>query len=203
MNDILKNFLYYAVMLTIMADKNKNLDGHIKPFGFLKQQAQSIMPGEHVYVKPDGTKVTEKEDEFGKSVIEVCTDGTVIGHFYDKKEIIRQDYIRKLNVELVHHFDYLGIMTDELMNVYDENNKLAKQTEKVYEYYDSGVKSFEEILESPSDIKTTIKYNQKGERIEKIVQRGTVKTWYDINDKPVKRQIDRGAGGIITEDLTK
>lgn len=31
---------------------------------------------------------------------------------------------------------------------------------------------------------------------------GSCKTWFDINDKPIKRQIDRGSGGIITEDLT-
>lgn len=197
----LKKTHFYAVVITIMAEKNKSLDGHIKPFGFLKQQAQNVTPGPNVYVKADGTKVTEKDDEYGKSVIEVCTDGTVIGHFYDTKGVLRQDYIRKLNVELVHHFDELGIMTDELMNVYDENNKLAKQTEKAYEYYDNGIKSLEEILESPSDIKTTNKYNQKGERTEKIVQRGTVKTWYNADDKPVKREIDRGAGGIITENL--
>ena len=32
-------------------------------------------------------------------------------------------------------------------------------------------------------------------------QRGSVKIWYDDKGKPVKREIDRGSGGIITEDL--
>ena len=42
-------------------------------------------------------------------------------------------------------------------------------------------------------------YNPK--EIEKIEERGTVKTWFDENDKPIKREIDRGSGGIITQDL--
>ncbi len=189
-----------------MADFEKNIEVHMKPFGFLGKGAKAsanAQPAKKTYVKADGTKVTEEENEFGTSVIEVCKDGTVIAHFYDKQEVLRQDYIRRLNVELVHHYDETALMTDELMNVYDENNELAKQTEKVYEYYDNRVKSLEEILESPNEVKTTIKYNENGERIEKFVQRGTMKTWYDINDVPIKREIDRGSGGIITEDLRK
>ena len=46
-----------------------------------------------------------------------------------------------------------------------------------------------------------MQYEESGKRIEKIVERGAVKTWYDENDKPIKREIDRGSGGIITEDL--
>lgn len=178
--------------------------GHIKPFGFLKGQLktpESFAVPEKTYVKEDGTKVTERQEEYGTSVTELCVDGTLIARFYDRNEVLRQDYIRKLNIELVHHFDEFGVMTDELTNVYDEHNILAKQTEKAYEYHDNGKKAVEEILESPSDIKTTIKYNINGEFTEKVVQRGTMKTWYDINDKPFKREIDRGSGGIIKEDL--
>lgn len=134
--------------------------------------------------------------------MKLVPNGTVIARFYDIKEVLRQDYIRRFKVELVHHYDELGVMTDELMNVYDNDLKMVKQTEKVYEYYDNGQKSLEEILDSPDDIKTIIKYNEKGEQIEKTVQRGTMKTWYDLNDKPIKREINRGSGGVITEDLT-
>ena len=188
-----------------MTDKDKNIGGHMKPFGFLKRnmaENRNILPPENTYFKADGTKVTEKKDENGTSVIETCPDGTVIARFYYIKEVLRQDYIRRFKVELVHHYDELGVMTDELMNVYDNDLKMVKQTEKVYEYYDNGQKSLEEILDSPDDIKTTIKYNEKGEQIEKTVQRGTMKTWYDLNDKPIKREINRGSGGVITEDLT-
>ena len=47
-----------------------------------------------------------------------------------------------------------------------------------------------------------MQYDENEKRIEKIVERGTVKTYYDENDKPIKREIDRGSGGIITEDLS-
>lgn len=188
-------------------ETNKN-NMHMKPFGFLQKTMKStknsnVDLNKKTYVKPDGTKVTEEKGNDSTSVIEVCPDGVVIARFYDKNDTLRQDYIRRLNVELVHHYDEYGIMTDELTNLYDEHNVLAKQIEKVYEYYDNGKKSLVEMLESPSDVKTTIKYNEKEEQIEKYIQRGTMTTWYDINDKPIKRQIDRGSGGVITEDLTK
>lgn len=189
-------------------NESKKNEMHMKPFGFLQKtmkssQNPSVDLNKKTYVKADGTKVTEEKQEYGTSVTEVCTDGTVIARFYDNREVLRQDYIRQLNVELVHHYDEYGMMTDELTNIYDENNVLAKQIEKAYEYFDNGKKSLIETLESPSDIKTTIKFNEKEEQIEKFIQRGTMTTWYDVNDKPIKRQIDRGSGGIITEDLTK
>ena len=178
-----------------------------KPFGFLQQTIkgkspqQNLAPAKKTYVKPDGTKVTEEKSEFGTSVIEVCPDCTVIGNFYDTRDVLRHDYIRRANIELVHHYDEFRVKTDELTNVYDKDNKMIRQIEKVYEYHDNGKISQEETLESPEEIKTTIRYNENGEQIEKFVQRGTMTTWYDINEKPIKRQIDRGSGGIITEDL--
>ncbi len=192
-----------------MADnESKKNETHMKPFGFLQQtmksaQNSNVDLSKKTYIKPDGTKVTEEKKGDWTSVIEVCPDGVVIGRFYDKNSTLRQDYIRRLNVELVHHYDETGVMTDELTNLYDEHNVLAKQIEKVYEYFDNGKKSLVEILESPSDVKTTIKYNENEEQVEKYIQRGTMTTWYDKDDRPIKRQIDRGSGGVITEDLTK
>ena len=48
-----------------------------------------------------------------------------------------------------------------------------------------------------------MQFDETGKRTEKIVERGTVKTYYDENDKPIKREIDRGSGGIITENLSE
>ena len=47
------------------------------------------------------------------------------------------------------------------------------------------------------------KFDENGTLAEMYEQRGSVKTWFDKDGKPIKREIDRGSGGIITEDLTK
>ena len=87
-------------------------------------------------------------------------------------------------------------------SVYDENNVLAKKNEYDIEYHDNGKKKLEVVTTFPGNITTYMQYDENEKRIEKIVERGTVKTYYDENDKPIKREIDRGSGGIITEDLS-
>ena len=54
----------------------------------------------------------------------------------------------------------------------------------------------------PGDIKTEIFFDTTGKKTKKIETRGAIKTLFDENDKPIKRQIDRGSGGIIEEDLS-
>ncbi len=154
------------------------------------------------YVKPDGTKVFEKKEKLGHSVYEVSTDGTVIMRGYNSGNVMICDYVRSKNLEIGHQYDNTGKMFYEYNNLYDENNNLAKKYEKNYTYHDNGKKSSETTNVIPGDVKTVIKYDINEERIEKTEQRGAVKTWFDINDKPIKREINRGSGGIITEDLT-
>ena len=154
------------------------------------------------YVKPDGTKVFEKKEELGHSVYEVSPDGTVIMRGYNSGGVMICDYVRSRNLEIGHQYDNSGKMFYEYNNLYDENNNLAKKYEKNYTYHDNGKKSSETTNVIPGDVKTVIKYDINEERIEKTEQRGAVKTWFDINDKPIKRQIDRCSRGIITEDLT-
>ena len=57
------------------------------------------------YIKPDGTEVIEKEDEFGKSVYEKCPDGALIFRSYTKKGKLFLDYARNLNFEIGHRYD--------------------------------------------------------------------------------------------------
>lgn len=154
------------------------------------------------YIKPDGTKVIERQEELGHSVYEISPDGTVIMRGYNNHDIMICDYVRSRNLEIGHQYDNTGKMFYEYNNLYDEHNELAKKIERNYTYHDNGKKSSETTNLSPSNIKTIIKYDINENRIEKTEQRGAVKTWFDTNDKPIKREIDRGSGGIITEDLT-
>ena len=154
------------------------------------------------YIKPDGTQVIEQETEQGLTVCEKCPDGTLFFRCYDKKNHLIMDYARDRNIEICHHYDEYGKMIYKNDSVYDEHNILARKDEHDYDYYDNGVKKSEIVTSFPGDITTYMLFDESGKRIEKIVERGTVKTWYDENDKPIKREIDRGSGGIITEDLT-
>ena len=153
------------------------------------------------YIKPDGTQVIEQQTEFGLSVYEKCPDGALIFRSYNKQNRPIMDYARDRNFEVCHHYDEFGKIIYKNDSVYDEHNVLATKDEYDYDYYDNGAKKSEIITSFPGNITTYMQYDENGKRIEKIVERGTVKTWYDENDKPLKREIDRGSGGIITEDL--
>lgn len=173
---------------------------HIKPFGMLKKTPQKD-PMAPKYIKPDGTQVIEQDTEYGKVVYEKCPDCTLISRSYDKSDNKILDYIRKRNLEIGHKYDEYGVMIYEFNALYDEHNKLAKKTEIEYEYHSNGVKSREISVVTPGEIKTETKYDENGLFVEKIEHRGSVKTFYDKNNKPFKREIDRGSGGIITEEF--
>ena len=178
----------------------ENFKNHIKPFGFLSKKIEKD-PMTPSYIKPDGTKVIEQESSTGKVVYEMSPDCTLICRSYDKQGRLFLDYIRRRNLEIGHTFDEYGKKIYEFNSLYDEHNVLAKKTEIEFQYYDEGNVSVEIVVFKPGDIKTETHYDKQGKQTEKIEYRGTVKTWFDENNKPIKRQIDRGSGGIITEDL--
>lgn len=153
------------------------------------------------YIKSDGTKVYEEISEYGKKVYEVNPNGLVISRNYTPNGKLYFEYARKANYEIGQSYDEYGKVTCEMNNLYNEHNVQVRKTQIDYEYYDNGVKYREVKIVTPSDVKTEIIYDENGNRKEKIVYQGSVKTWYDENDKPFKREIDRGSGGIIKEDL--
>ena len=153
------------------------------------------------YIKPDGNKVIEKQEPYGLTVYEKCPDGALIFRSYDKQNRLVLDFARDRNFEIGNRYDEVGNVIYKYESVYDENNKLAIKKEYDIEYYDNNTKKTEIITAFPNEFTTYISYDEKGKRIEKIEERGAVKTWFDENDKPIKREIDRGSGGIITEDL--
>ena len=180
-------------------DKN-----HINPFNLLKKNAQKnetngIIP---TRIKPDGTKVIEEETPIGKTIYEIKPNGLLISMTYDKNDKLIIDYARRTNLEIGHMYDEYGKMVYEFNSLYDEHNVLAKKTEIEYEYYDEGQKSKETVLITPGDKITEISFDKDGKQTEKVETRGSVKTWFDENDKPIRREIDRGSGGIIKEDLS-
>ena len=173
----------------------KNL--FINPFE--KQPEQDPMAP--TYIKPDGTKVIEQKNEFGLTVYELCPDTALIMRSYDNNNKLVVDYMRHKNFEVGHNFDEFGNIIYQFESAYDEHNKLVRKNEYDIEYYDNGKKKAEIITTFPNQTKTYLQYDINGKRTEKIIERGTVKTWYDENDKAFKREINRGSGGNITEEL--
>ncbi len=193
MYDYIKDTRFFAVNINTMT---KNF--FVNPFE-KKPEKGPMTPS---YIKPDGTQVIEKDEEFGKTVYEKCPDGALIFRSYNKQGKLWLDFARNLNFEIGHRYDEDGRMVYKYDSVYDENNVLAKKNEYDIEYHDNGKKKLEVVTTFPGNITTYMQYDENEKRIEKIVERGTVKTYYDENDKPIKREIDRGSGGIITEDLS-
>ena len=175
---------------------------HTKPFDFIKKKVDED-PFAPTRVKPDGTKVIEQNSEYGSIVYEIKTNGTVICMIYNKDDKIVFDWARRVNFEIGHAYDDFGKIAYEFNSYYyeDDFKKLKRKTENLYEYHDNGEKSLETILVTPGDIKTEIKYDEQGKQVEKTELRGSVKTFFDADNKPFKREIDRGSGGIITENL--
>lgn len=178
----------------------ENFKSFIQSFGNFKKQEDKD-PMAPSYIKADGTKVVEQVSELGKTVYEINPKGLLISRSYTPDGRLYFDYGRRANYEIGHSYDESGKVVIEIYSLYNEHNVMVRKTQTEFEYYDDGVKSRELITVVPSGIKTEILYDEKGERKEKIIYQGSVKTWYDNNDKPIKRQIDRGSGGIITEDL--
>ncbi len=179
----------------------ENFKKHIQAFGITKKQPK-VDSDTPKYVKSDGTKVIEKDSPLGgKAVYEIAPDGVVICRTYDKSNKLILDYIRKLNFEIGHVYDEFQNVIYEFNAVYDENNKLARNKEVGYEYHDNGKKLKETIILTPGNIKTELLYDKQGNYSGKIEYRGSVTTWFNKDDKPYKREIDRGSGGIITENL--
>ena len=178
----------------------ENFKNHIKPFGMLRKPPIKD-PMAPSYIKPDGTKVIEKIEEFGKTVYEISPDHTLISRTYDKQDNLILDYARRVNLEIGHRFDEFGQKIYEFEAFYDEKNTFVRKKETEFTYNNEGklIRSF--TVPTPGQIKTEILYDESGNMTEKIEYRGSVKTFYNSENKAYKREIDRGSGGIITEEL--
>ena len=186
-------------VLGILTDRSYTMvkNFFVNPF----EKKENNDPMAPSYIKPDGTKVIEKQEGLGLNVYEKCPDGALIFRSYDKQNRLVLDFARDRNFEIGNQYDDAGNVIYKYESVYDENNKLAIKKEYDIEYYDNNTKKSEIITVFPNEFTTYIHYDESGKRVEKIEERGTVNTFFDENDKPIKREIDRGSGGIITEDL--
>ena len=185
-------------VLYILSDKlNMFKNFFVNPLEQQNNQNQ-LLPS---YVKEDGTKVYEKDDPVGRIVYEVSPDKVYISRTYNHSGQLIAEYARNKNLEIGRQYDEFDRIAFQIDIVYDEHNVQAMKKEYSYTYYDNGQKKTESVTKFPEDVTNVSMFDEQGKLTASYEQRGTVKTWFDENGKPVKREIDRGSGGIITEDL--
>lgn len=175
---------------------NKYMD----TLGFVNKNIEED-PNAPKYIKPDGTRVYEQNFPEGTLVYEIKPDKTFISRAYNISGEMYMDYIRKGNFELGHYYDECGLKVYEYDAAYDNNNNLVVKNEKVYAYYENNQIASEFYFKLPENIKIQTTFDETGKKTGKIEIKGSVKIYYDENNKPYKREIDRGSGGIITENI--
>ena len=151
----------------------------------------------------DGTPVTAYAFNDGtRTVREDRADGSRFFQYYGSDGKLQRDSHEGTEIETSHAYDKDGRIIGEGLNNTKENTSEYKN----YKYHDNGQLS--EIVDSNYENfhvnnETTTRYDENGAQTEKFEQKGAVKTYYDADNKPIRRETDKGQGNIETEDLTK
>lgn len=151
----------------------------------------------------DGTPVTTYIfDDGTRTVREDRADGSRFFQYYGSDGKLTVDSHEGTEIETMHHYDKDGKVITEGTNNTKENTSEYKN----YKYYDNGQPS-EVIVTNSKDLRTncetTTRYDEKGNQTEKFEQKGAVTTYFGVDNKPIKRETDKGQGIIETEDLTQ
>ncbi|MDR1327582.1 MAG: hypothetical protein LBJ74_04170 [Heliobacteriaceae bacterium] len=177
-----------------------------------------------IETKPDGTKITELSDEKSRLVTIENPDGTTekfTEFFYGNGSIIMEDTENGGNIK--KQYDAYGnlVMTlesapgwmrnrklDEDGRIIEENEvnhenheKVTASVKKKYAYHHNDNISQVDYSFRPEGTKVTMRFDADGNFIEKFEKKAAVTTWFDETDKPIRRQIDKGQGYIVTEEL--
>ena len=168
---------------------------------FINTQKQVEESNESSFIKPNGTIVTEIKTPDGLIVQEKSPNKSFIVRCYNSENEVYMDYIRKGHFEIGHCYaDNLIIY--EYDCAYNNQNQIMVKNEKQYFYNNDNQKIYEIQFQFPKNTRIEFKYDETGNILEKIDVKGAVKTYLDpLTDKPIKRVIDRGSGGLITEDI--
>ena len=85
-------------VLGILTDRSYTMvkNFFVNPFE-KKENKDPMAPS---YIKPDGTKVIEKQEGLGLNVYEKCPDGALIFRSYDKQNRLVLDFARDRNFEI-------------------------------------------------------------------------------------------------------
>lgn len=122
---------------------------------------------------------------------------------YNSQGQFTSEYTSENGKSIGKDYDQNGRVTCLHVKEQDKNGKTIVDKFTNYEYGDDGNVRSETVYDCMTSEITTLKYDENGNRTEKFVKKGAVTTYYDAEDKPVRRETNKGAGIIVTEDLTE
>ena len=176
-----------------------------------------------IETKPDKTKITELSDEKSRLVTIENPDGTTekfTEFFYPNGSIIMEDVengsIKKqydqygnliTTLETApgwmrnRKFDEDGRIIEENEINHEDNTKITSSVKAKYAYHHNNNISQIDYSFHPEGTKMTMRFDADGNFIEKFEKKASVTTWFDEAGKPIRRQVDKGQGYIVTEEL--
>lgn len=151
---------------------------------------------------PDGSTTTHMSNGSFK-ISKHDEVGNVQTKHYNPQKQLTFEYTRENGKSIGKQYDQDGRVTILHNEERDENGKTVVDKFTNYEYSDNGNIKSESVEDRITGETTTLKYDENGNRTEKFVKKGAVTTYYDAEDKPVRRETNKGAGIVETEDLTE
>lgn len=133
----------------------------------------------------------------------VIGDCSTYGNMYNPNGNLTYEWTRQDGVYIGKDYDENGRVTCIQNKVENENGEIDSDVYTRYEYGDNGNVTLETTDDLVSGEKTTVKYDENGDILEKFIQKGAVTTYYNAEGKPIRQETDKGQGVVVTEDLTE
>lgn len=127
--------------------------------------------------------------------------GNVQTKHYNQQGQLTFEYTSENGKSIGKQYDQDGRVTILHNEGLDENGKTIVDKFTNYEYSDNGNIKREAVQDRITGETTILKYDEDGNRTEKLVNKGAVTTYYDADDNPIRRETNKGGGIIDTELL--
>lgn len=131
----------------------------------------------------------------------VIGDGYTYGNMYNPNNNLIHEWTRQDGVFIGKDYDENGRVTCIHNKVENKNGETESDVYTNYEYGDNGNLVMKTTDDTITGEKTTVKYDENGNQIERFIKKGAVTTYYDAEGKPVRQETDKGQGIIETTDL--
>lgn len=131
------------------------------------------------------------------------TDGKTFGITRNSEGQVISDWTRKDGEYIAKMYDSDGRVTYLHKEIQNENGETVSDTITDYGYDDSGKIINEKVYNALTGEQTVVKYDENGGVEEKFMRKGAVTTYFDADDKPIRRETNKGQGIVVTEDLSE
>lgn len=147
---------------------------------------------------PDGSTT-----QYMSNGLSITSDGKTYGIIRNSSGQITSEWTQKDGTRIGKDYDQDGRVTCLHEELENENGETVSETFTNYMYDDNGKVTNERVYNALRGEETSVKYDENGVQTEKFVRQGAVTTYFDADDKPIKRETHKGQGIVVTEDLTE